>query len=90
MASSDETAQPKRTSVQLAQAAIARLDEAAAKTGLTRPRILEHLVLRTNLRDLVKLLKSEKPQPSRPGRPKQSLYRGRPMAATEVAGDNDD
>ena len=80
MASSENERPHKRTTVQLSADAMARVDQAASQTGLTRPRVLEHLVLRASLRDLVRLLKAEKPEPSRPGRPKQSVFQKAGMA----------
>lgn len=66
---------PRRVTVQISTTAAKRLDEVALQTALTRPRLLEHLVLRLSARELVRLLKAEKPTPTRYGRPKQSIFK---------------
>lgn len=76
MASSDEK-QPKRVTMQISAAAGERLDDVAKKSGLSRPRIVEHLITRQNARDLVRLLKAEKVEPKPAGRPKMSVFKPR-------------
>lgn len=91
MASSDD--EPPRArgkiAIQISAACMERLDQAAEATGLTRPRIIEHLIERIPPRELIRLLKAEKPQPSRSGRPKLSIFRPRPKVGQRV-GESDD
>lgn len=74
MPNSDDRTQPRRVSIQISREASIRLDTASKQVDLTRPRIIEHLIMRLPLRDLVRLLKTEAPSPTRLGRPKQSVF----------------
>jgi hypothetical protein len=61
--------------VQIRSEAIDRLDIAANETQLSRARIVEHLIARHTDEELLQLLREEAPNPSRLGRPKQSIHK---------------
>lgn len=88
MASSEDEAPRSRgkMAVQISVDCIDRIDHAAEATGLTRPRIIEHLIERQSPRELIRLLKAEKPTPSRTGRPKMSVFKPRPRVG-DATGD---
>ncbi len=75
MPPTSEPTKPLRFSVQIKAENIERLDRVSEKTGISRPQLVDHLIERQSVRELISQVREAGITPRPVGKAKQSVWR---------------